>query len=373
MNWIPLLGLRVRLVANLNVASRLLSALHSHSPEAAQLIERFWKDAVFVAENGRRQGLQMTAIASVFISYSSRDRRDAFAIKQLLESHRMEVWLDFFDIQTAADLRQQLANRVRQAGVFCLLLSPSAVESRWVGEEIATALAARPAGLRVLPIILRPCRIPAELNDIVGFDASEGLENEAVRLRLVRAACGEAAVDEGVLLDAANRMLLANKETVLRAKTELPGVAGQIARLGPAISIRRVSLTIRPETLPEDPNVILELQLEVDRLFGRRDVLLYRALSGRANLAGGVWISRAALRRVLPDRAAAFSMSSSSGSDRLVAPSVDRDGTDLRMLPATYRMEFDGASFKPKGELTLPRPSRYRVSTRWRKTAAGSD
>ena len=293
----------------------------------------------------------MTAIASVFISYSSRDRRDAFAIKQLLESHRMEVWLDFFDIQTAADLRQQLANRVRQAGVFCLLLSPSAVESPWVGEEIATALAARPAGLRVLPIILRPCRIPAELDDIVGFDASEGLENEAVRLRLVRAACGEAAVDEGVLLDAANRMLLANKETVLRAETELPGVAGQIAPLA-GQPIRRVSLTIRPETLPEDPNVIVELQLEVDRLFsGTMSFYIGRYREGRT------WPEEFGFREppfgefFLTERPRLDVQF--KWFDRLVVPSVDRDGTDLRMLPATYRMEFDGASFQPKGELKL--------------------
>jgi TIR domain len=292
------------------------------------------------------------ASASVFISYSSRDRRDAFAIKQLLESHRMDVWLDFFDIQAAVELRQQLVNRVRQAGVFCLLLSPSAVESRWVGEEIATALAARTDGLRVLPIILRPCRIPAALDNIVGFDASDGLDKEAVRLRLVRAACGEAAVDEGVLLDAANRMLLANTETVQRAEAELPGVAEQIAPLA-GQAIRNVSLAIRPETLPEDPNVILELQLEVDRLFsGTMSFYIARYREGRT------WPEEFGFREppfgefFLTDRPRLDVQF--KWFDRVVAPSVDRDGTDLKTLPATYRMEFDGASFKPKGELNLP-------------------
>lgn len=291
-------------------------------------------------------------MASVFISYSSRDRREALAIKQLLESHRIEVWLDFFDIQTAADLREQLESRVRQAGIFCLLLSPSAVESRWVGEEIATALAARKDGLRVLPIILRPCLIPAQLDNIVGFDASEGLDNEAVRLRLARAVCGEAAVDEGVLLDAANRVLLANKETVLRAEAELPGVAAEITPLA-GQAIRAVSLAIRPETLPEDPNVILEVQLQVDRLFsGSMSFYIARYREGQT------WPEDFGFREPPFNE---FFLSERprldvqfKWFDRVVKPNVQMDGTDLKTLPATYTLELDGAKFKPKGELNLP-------------------
>jgi len=290
--------------------------------------------------------------ASVFISYSSRDRREALAIKQLLESHRMEVWLDYFDIQTTAELREQLASRVRQAGLFCLLLSPSAVGSRWVGEEIATALAARKDGLRVLPVILRPCLIPAQLDNIVGFDASEGLDNEAVRLRLARAVCGEAAVDEGVLLDAANRVLLANKEIVQRAEAELPGVAQQIAPLA-GQAIRSVSLAIRPETLPEDANVILELQLQLDRLFsGSMSFYIARYREGRT------WPEEFGFRE--PPFSEFFLTERPrldvqfKWFDRVVAPSVQMDGTDLKTLPATYTLELDGAKFKPKGELNLP-------------------
>src|SRR5207253_3930440 len=99
----------------------------------------------------------------VFISYSSRDRQEAFAIKELLEANDAKVWLDYFDIRTSSELRKELRNRVREASIFCLLLSPSAVESRWVDEEIESALAAAGKGLRILPLILRPCRIPDKL------------------------------------------------------------------------------------------------------------------------------------------------------------------------------------------------------------------
>ena len=289
---------------------------------------------------------------TVFISYSSRDRQEAFEIKQLFEANDIKVWLDFFDIQTTAELRQELSSRVRQAELFCLLLSPSAVESRWVGEEIATALAAAESGLRILPIILRPCRIPPQLDNIVGFDASDGLEHEAVRLRLVRAICGEGMVEESVLLNAANRLLLANKETRLRAEAELPGVAEEIAPFG-GQPIRKVSLAIRPETLPEDPNVIVELQLKLDELFhGTMSFYIARYQEGRT------WPEEFGFKE--PPYTEFFLTERPrldvqfAWFDRVIPLDVQIDGTDLKTLPATFTLQFDGAQFKPKGEFNLP-------------------
>lgn len=288
----------------------------------------------------------------VFISYSSRDREEAFEIKRLLESYRLKVWVDFFDIETTAELRQELANKVRQAALFCLLLSPYAVESRWVGQEIETALEARKNGLRLLPVILRPCRIPVQLDNIVGFDASEGLEHEAVRLRLARAVCGEAAVGEGLLLDAANRMLLANKETLIRAEAELPGVAETLTPLA-GQAIRSISLAIRPETLSDDPNIILELRIDIDRLFsGSMSFYIARYREGRT------WPEEFGFREpsfrqfFLTERPRLDVQF--KWFDRVVPLAVQIDGTDLRTMPATFTLEFDGVEFKPKGDLNLP-------------------
>jgi hypothetical protein len=293
-----------------------------------------------------------TPLGTAFVSYSSRDRREAFAIKRLLESHQIKVWLDFFDIQTTAELRQELATKVRQAGLFCLLLSPAAVESPWVGQEVETALAARKEGLRVLPIILRPCRIPAELDNIVGFDASEGLEHEAVRLRLVRAVCGEGSVNDGILLDAANRLLVANREIALRADAELPAVAAQMAPVS-RLPIRNVTLAIRPETLPEDPKWILELQLELDTLSkGRMSFYVARYREGRT------WPEELGFREPPFTK---FFLTGRPRLDvqfkwfeRVIPLGVEVDGTDLKTLPATFTLELDGATFKPRGDLNLP-------------------
>jgi hypothetical protein len=284
---------------------------------------------------------------TVFVSYSSRDRRDAFEIKALLESAKIKVWLDYFDIQTTAELRQELAKKVKEANLFCLILSPTAVDSRWVNDEIETALAAAKDGLRILPILLRPCRIPQQLDNIVGFDASEGLKHEAVRLRLLRAVCGEGAASDKLLLDAANRLLIANRETLARAEQELPAINEKIT---PFVDrpIRNISLIVHPETLPDNPNIILEVELHIDKLYhGTMSFCIARYREGQT------WPEDWALSEppytdyFLTDRArldAQFIW-----LDRLVRLRVGMDGTETRSLPPIFTISFDGERFKPKG------------------------
>jgi hypothetical protein len=288
---------------------------------------------------------------AAFISYSSCDRKEAFAIKELLEASHIKVWMDYFDIQTTAELRKELRIKVEQAEIFCLLLSPTAVESVWVNQEIETAIAAAKRGLRILPIIVRPCRIPAQLADIVGFDASEGLEHEAVRLRLARALSGNAAVDDRVLLDAANRQLIANREIVARAEEELPGV-DQEFEVFAAQPVSSVEVVVVSDTL-QYPNIILELQLKLDDLFhGTMSFYIARYREGHT------WPEEFGLEEpgytefFLKDRPRLDVQF--RWFDRVVPLGPQIDGTDLKNLPATFSLQFDGAQFRPKGEFDLP-------------------
>ncbi len=288
---------------------------------------------------------------TAFISYSSSDRKEAFSIKELLEASEIEVWMDFFDIQTTAELRQELKSKVEQAEIFCLLLSPTAVKSPWVNQEIETAILAANKGLRILPIILRPCRIPAQLSGIVGFDASDGLEHEAVRLRLTRAMSGKTAVNDEVLLDAANRLLIANREIVARAEEELPRVDEQITAIATS-PVRRAELVVVSDTL-QDPDIVLELQLKLDSLFhGTMSFYVAHYREGRT------WPEEFGLEE--PDYTEFFLKDRPRLSvqfrwfDRAVALEPQIDGTDLRDSPATFSLQFDGSEFKPRGEFALP-------------------
>jgi len=288
---------------------------------------------------------------TAFISYSSYDRKNAFSIKELLETSNIKVWMDFFDIHTTAKLHQELKTKVEQADIFCLLLSPIAVESPWVKQEIETAIAAAKRGLRILPIILRPCRIPEQLSNIVGFDASEGLEHEAVRLRLTRALSGNAAVDDKVLLDAANRQLIANQEIVARAEEELPRINEQLSAIA-AQPVRSVEMVVVADAL-QDPNLILQLELKLDNLFhGTMSFYIAHYREGRT------WPQEFGLEEpqytefFLKDRPRLDVQY--KWFDRIVSLSPQIDGTDLKDLPATFSLQFDGEQFKPKGDFDLP-------------------
>ena len=140
---------------------------------------------------------------NVFISYSSRDRLDALRLKEIVESDGHDAWINLFDIHPAARLAKELEQGVSSADVLCLLVSPSAVESSYVHEEIEYALAAEAKGLRVMPVIVRAAPIPEQLADVVAIDATRGLEDPAVALRIRRALGGD--VEEGVVLDAVGR------------------------------------------------------------------------------------------------------------------------------------------------------------------------
>jgi hypothetical protein len=205
-------------------------------------------------------------MSKVFISYSSRDRADAFTIKELLELHQCDVWLDFFDLRPSAGLEQELRNNLQRADVVCLLLSPTSVASHWVHLEIAQALAQAEHGLHLLPVILRSCSIPEAIGGLVAIDATDGLDSEPVRLRIARAVCGAGAVQDGVLLDAAQRALQADTALRETAEQELPAIADDLAPVR-QLPIREIRFTLDDGSLPVEQDVMLELRLGLDPLF----------------------------------------------------------------------------------------------------------
>ena len=105
---------------------------------------------------------------SAVISYSVLDRIDAFDIKRLLEGNGIKVWLDVFNIRATGKIQSNFFDVLGKQDLFCLLPSPKAVQSPWLRQEIETAIAS--PTVRILPIILRPCDIPEQLQDVIGFD-----------------------------------------------------------------------------------------------------------------------------------------------------------------------------------------------------------
>ncbi|GKZ64928.1 hypothetical protein AnigIFM50267_007084 [Aspergillus niger] len=307
-------------------------------------------------ENGELVATQSTAAKqrtrpkSVFISYSSLDRYHALHLKRLLEAKGIKVWLDVFDIQTGGEFDSDLFQVIGQQDLFCLLLSPKAVQSMWVEKEIQTAKAS-PA-LCILPIILRPCNIPPELKDIIAFNATEGLDRDSVRDRLFRAVLGDFDIEGSVILSEIESELQYNKFLQDQAEEALPEIRRTVDASS-ASPIRHVRLNIFPETLPEDSNIILELKLKLDTLFhGTMSFFIARYREGRTWPEGYDFREpdyNEFFLEIKPRIDVQFKW-----FDRIVRLKSIDYGKDWEDHPETYYIEFDGTQFKPHEDLAFP-------------------
>ena len=289
--------------------------------------------------------------AGVFVSYSSKDRLDALTIREILEERGCRVWLDVFDIVGTKALRPQLAEALRDAGVLCLLLSPTAVQSAWVREELRLA---RENDLRVLPVILRPCDIPDELDGLAGVSAIDGIGSNHVRLQLIRAAVGREAVADAQI-DQAYREMLAERAALADATPLLRETASQLAELRQQ-PIRRLDIDLDPSGLPPDGSVLLELifAVEADHLFTAPLSFFFAAFVEGRTWPPELGFEEPAYSDFRPGQARIDAWM--RWDDRMVRLDQTIDATDAGDQPARFWITFDGADWQPTGpDFSLPR------------------
>ena len=75
-----------------------------------------------------------------FISYSTKDEYDAFALKALLEKNGKQVWIAPDGIPSGFDYAQAIPAALRITTRFIVLLSHSSANSDWVRREIDRAI-----------------------------------------------------------------------------------------------------------------------------------------------------------------------------------------------------------------------------------------
>jgi hypothetical protein len=271
----------------------------------------------------------------VFISYSSRDRGDALRLKEIAEADGHDAWMDLFDIRPSARLVGELEQGVSSADVLCLLLSPSAVASPWVREELRYALAAEEKGLRVMPVIIRAAPIPEELADHVAIDATRGLGDDATVIRVRRALGGN--VEEAILLDALRRGELADRAAIEEAEEALPAWREALERVIDD-PIRELSVSIDQDTWPGHAGGVIEIVLDIDIFVGSMSILLAPYVEGHT------WRPDAGIDERPPDE---FFASRKPRVDarllwagRNLTAVTTRDGTDLGELPLELKFRF---------------------------------
>lgn len=98
----------------------------------------------------------------VFVSYSSKDKAIVDRIVSDLRNHDIIVWYDKFTIKAGDNIVEKINEGLRDSKYFLVILSPNALSSFWVTEEVSFAILQQIAfkGIFVIPVLIQECEIP---------------------------------------------------------------------------------------------------------------------------------------------------------------------------------------------------------------------
>ena len=93
----------------------------------------------------------------LFISHAAADHNFLTKLSELLEDHGLQFWHSRKDIRGAQQWHDEIGAALRKCDWFLLVLSPAALQSKWVKRELAFALQYDRYNDRILPIVARQC------------------------------------------------------------------------------------------------------------------------------------------------------------------------------------------------------------------------
>jgi hypothetical protein len=112
----------------------------------------------------------------IFISYSRKDIAFARKLAGDLEKAGYDVWWDLTDLRGGDDWPRVIPAAIETSQYVIVVLSPNSAVSDWVAKEYTQALDLRK---KIIPIMLKPSRVPFALNTInyVNFASGEYIDN----------------------------------------------------------------------------------------------------------------------------------------------------------------------------------------------------
>jgi len=105
----------------------------------------------------------------IFASHSAKDRRLVHEFVDQLKGTEVSFWLDEAEMPLGGSLREQIRHGIRESDAVAAFITPDSMASGWVRSELAWA---REEGRRIIPIMLVPTQIPADLADTYRLDRS---------------------------------------------------------------------------------------------------------------------------------------------------------------------------------------------------------
>lgn len=102
-----------------------------------------------------------TEKSKIFFSYARADAEFTLKLAKSLRSAGANLWIDQLDIPGGADWDDAVEQALKLAQSVLVILSPAAVESTNVMNEVSFALQ---QGKRVVPVLYKTCEIPLRLH-----------------------------------------------------------------------------------------------------------------------------------------------------------------------------------------------------------------
>lgn len=126
---------------------------------------------------------------SVFLSYSSKDKEFTRRLAERLVQANVKVWLDEVELNIGDSLMMRISAAIESTDFVAVVLSHRSVQSSWVQSELQMAMTRELADrkVRVLPIVIEPCKLPMFLQDKLYADFSNSDDFDAPFARILRA------------------------------------------------------------------------------------------------------------------------------------------------------------------------------------------
>lgn len=119
-----------------------------------------------------------TQTTKVFISYSHQDKSFVKKLAGELEDQGMKVWWDFDNLKGGQDWQKEIEKAIKQCDFFLVALTPDAITSEWVGNEITYA---NQALKTIIPLHLKKCDIPIGLIKRQYIDFEKQTQKAAIK------------------------------------------------------------------------------------------------------------------------------------------------------------------------------------------------
>ncbi len=128
-------------------------------------------------------------MVNIFLSHSSSDKLFVRRLAEDLRTNDVKVWIDEAEIQIGDSLIRKIQEGITSADFVGAILSQASVKSRWVQHELENAITREISGsfLKVLPIVIEECEIPAFLSSRKYADFRNENDYPLVLANLLRA------------------------------------------------------------------------------------------------------------------------------------------------------------------------------------------